>query len=106
MQAIFVHLAEELLIALMSPEQTNAQNPKPVCREQSPDRVEFRLEDLEDDEREGELRQGRSNVGAFEGPLGGADLHNFLRGQHHRRSAVLTQMIPVGGMRLKIVKLA
>ena len=45
-----------------------------VDGEEGADGVELRGEDLEDDEGEGELREGRAHVGALEGALGGADL--------------------------------
>jgi len=48
-------LAEELLIALLSPEQASNQDTGAIHGEQSAYTVKFRSEDFEDDEGEGEL---------------------------------------------------
>jgi hypothetical protein len=68
------HLVKELAIALLSPIRTEQQQSYGVGGEKCADGVEFRGEDLEDDEGETELREGGADVCAFEGPLGGADL--------------------------------
>ena len=49
MQPILAHLREELLITLLSPQQTDQQDPGAVDGEQRADGVEFGGEDLEDD---------------------------------------------------------
>lgn len=49
MQPILPHLRKELLIPLLSPQQTDQQDASTVDREQRADGVEFCGEDLEDD---------------------------------------------------------
>lgn len=71
-QPILSNLTKELSISLIPSIQAHQQDPNTVCSEEGADRVEFRSEDLEDDQGEGELAQGGTDVGSFEGTLGGA----------------------------------
>ena len=65
---------EELAVALVAAVDGDEQDGGAVAREERPDGVELRGEDLEDNQGEAELRQGRSHVGALERALRGADL--------------------------------
>jgi hypothetical protein len=81
METILPNLGEELAIPLVTTEETDQEDAGGVDREQGPDAVELGGEDFQDDEREGELRQGRPDVGAFKGSLGGTHLDNLVRRQ-------------------------
>jgi len=77
-ESIVANLGEELLVALLSPEETDEQDAGAVDSKECPDAVEFRSKDFEDDEREGKLAQRGADVGAFECSLGGSDFNKFL----------------------------
>lgn len=94
--AILSHLREELSVSLGAAEQSNDQDTGTVDGEQRTDTVELGGEDLEHDEGKGELGEGRSNVGTFEGPLGSAHLDNLICGQHCRAGSVHSQVVSVG----------
>jgi hypothetical protein len=64
---------EELAVALEAAVHGNEENGEAVDGKEGADGVELLGEDLEDDEREGELAEGGAHVGALEGALGGAD---------------------------------
>ena len=76
-QPLIPHLREKLLIPLLPPIRAHEQHSRPIHGEQRADAIEFRGEDLQDDQREGELRQGSAHVCAFEGALSGADFDQF-----------------------------
>lgn len=65
---------EELAVALVAAVDCDEHDGGAVDGEEGSDGVELGREDLEDDEGEGELREGGAHVGALKGPLGGADL--------------------------------
>jgi hypothetical protein len=88
-----LRLSEELPIPLLSPIRTHSQHPGAVYGEERADAVEFAGEDLEHDEREGELRQRRADVGAFEGALCGPDLDELVVGEVDGASAVEAQPV-------------
>lgn len=71
-------LSEELPIPLLSAVSTDGQHPGTVDGKEGADAVEFAREDLEHDEREGELGQRGADVGAFERALCSADLDELL----------------------------
>ncbi len=81
-QTILPNLAKELPITLHSPESTGSQDPGPIDSEQSPNGVELRGEDLENDEGEGKLGERGADVGALEGALSGADFDEFGAGRY------------------------
>lgn len=65
---------EELAMALVPTIYRHEKYSRAVNGEERPDGVEFGREDLEDDQREGELSEGRAHVSTFKGALGSADL--------------------------------
>ena len=71
---------EELTVALEATVGSDEDDGDAVGGEEGADGVELLGEDLEDDEGEGELAEGGAHVGAFEGALGGADLHEPATG--------------------------
>lgn len=110
-QPILAHLREELLVSwqrqpqlplrrasltLLSPEQTDEENPSPVHRKQRADGVELGREDLQHNERKRELSNGGADVRSFKRSLCCPDLDQFTAGQHDRACAVLAQTISVG----------
>ena len=88
-EAILANLGEELAVSLLSSEETEQENACTVYGEQSADRVEFRCEDLENDQREGELAQRGSNVGTFKGSLGCSNLYEFLIVHQNRALSIM-----------------
>lgn len=65
---------EELPVALVAAVDGDQHDGGAVDGEEGADGVELGVEDLEDDEGKGELRDGGAQVGALKGALGGADL--------------------------------
>lgn len=65
---------EELALALIAAVDGDEEDGGAIGGEEGADGVELRGEDLEDDERKGELPEGGAHVGALKGALGGADL--------------------------------
>lgn len=94
-QAIIAQLVEELFVPLLSPVRADEQDAGTIHGEQRADGVEFRGEDLEDDEREGELRQRGPDVGAFEGALGRTHFDQLVVGQVDGPRAVHAQTVLV-----------
>ena len=82
----------------MPPVRTHGQHPGAVDGKERADAVELAREDLKHDEREGELRERRADVGAFKGALGGADLDELVAGQVDGAGAVETQAVFVLGV--------
>lgn len=82
MNAVVVHLREELAISLGAAEQADDEDPRAIDGKQRPDTVELGSEDLEHDEGKGELGERRPNIGTFKGSLRCAHLDDFVRGQH------------------------
>jgi len=80
-QTILANLAKELPITLHPSESTGSQNPGAIDSEQSANGVEFRGEDLENDEGKGELGERGADVSALERALGGADFDEFGPGR-------------------------
>jgi hypothetical protein len=60
-------------MALVPTINSHEKNRGAVDSKQRTDCVELSREDLQDDEREGELAESCAHVGAFEGALRGAD---------------------------------
>lgn len=74
-------MVEKLSVSFVPAEDGDKEDGGAVGGEEGADGVELAGEDLEDDEGEGELRKGGAHVGAFKGPLGGADLGESIEGQ-------------------------
>lgn len=87
----------------MSPEPSGEEDPGAVDREQGADAVELGREDSQNHEREGELRQRRADVCAFERSLGGAHFDQLLRRQDHGSSAVESKVVPISSVWLHAV---
>lgn len=100
MDPIIPHLGEELLISLLTTEQTDDEHAGAVDGEQSTDTVELAAEDFEHHQGKRELRQSRANIGAFESPLRGPDFDNLVGGQGHRTSPVQAETVTVSGATL------
>lgn len=96
MDAIISHFREELSVSSRAAEKSNNEDTGTVDGEQRTDTVELGGEDLEDDERKGELGEGSSNVGTFEGSLGSPHLDNLICRQHCRAGSVHSQAVSVG----------
>jgi hypothetical protein len=94
-QPVLSHLGEELSVALLPPEQTRAEHPRPVHGEERADAVELRREDLEDDQRKGELAEGGADVGALERALCRPDLDELVGAQDDGSRPVQTEVVPV-----------
>lgn len=84
----------------MSSNQAYEQDGRAIYRKERTDAVELGGKDLQDHECEGELREGRSDVGAFECPLRGTDLDQLWRRQYDRPSAMISEVITVRSMHL------
>ena len=95
-QPILPNLGKKLLIPLLPPQQARQKNAGTVDGEEGADGVELGGEDLEDDEREGELAEGGADVGAFEGALGGADFDEFFVCEDDGAGAVHAEVVGVG----------
>jgi hypothetical protein len=76
---IIPYLTKELSIPLISAVHAHQQYACAICSEQRADGIELRGEDLEHDEREGELTEGGADIGAFEGSLRGANFDKSER---------------------------
>lgn len=98
-QSVLAHLGEELFVActwsargrtrrcvgwrtFMPAEQAREQDACAIDGKQGPDGVELGREDLQHDEREGKLADGRPDVGSLKGPLSRADLHKLRACKH------------------------
>lgn len=91
-----VGLAEKLPIALMAAQQARAQDAGAVHGEQRADAVELGREDLQHDEREGELAQRGAHVRAFERALQRPDLDELRRREDDGARPLQAQMEVVG----------
>lgn len=100
MHPILAHLGEKLLVALLPPEEPDDKHASPIDGEQGADAVELVAEDLEDDEGKGELREGGTHVGAFEGALGGAHFDYLVGRQSDGASAVQAKVVTVSSAAL------
>ncbi|KAI9652341.1 MAG: hypothetical protein M1831_006888 [Alyxoria varia] len=69
-----IFLPEELSSPLLAPHSRDHQNSHTIHSEQRAHRIELAREDLEHDQREGELPERGAHVGPFEGALSGAEL--------------------------------
>lgn len=78
MDTIFSEFGEKLSISLRAAEQPNDEDSATVDSKERTNTVELGGEDLEHDEGEGELGEGRADVGTFKGPLSSADLDDFI----------------------------
>lgn len=84
----------------MSSNQAYEQDGSAIdCKERT-DAVELGGKDLQDHECEGELREGRSDVGALERPLRCTDLDQLRRRENDRPSAMISEVITVRSMHL------
>jgi hypothetical protein len=83
-----LRLGEELPIPLLPSIRAHGQHPRTVDGEERTDAVEFTREDLEHDERKGELGERGADVGSFEGALCGADLDELVVGEDYGAGAV------------------
>lgn len=88
MQAILSHLGKELAVALLATEETDAEHSSPVDGEERSDAVEFRGENLENDQGERELGQCGADICSLEGPLSSAHFDDLVRGQDRGAGAV------------------
>ena len=98
METIISHLTEELFVALLPPISSDRQHASSVYSEQSTNGVELGGENLQDDEREGELRQRRSYISSLEGALSGSNLDKLIIRQIDRASPVHAQPKLIFGM--------
>ena len=73
----FAYSTKELLVPLLSAEQTDEEDANTVNGEQSSYAIELACEDLKDDECEAELTYGCAYVCALEGALSGTDFNEF-----------------------------
>lgn len=92
---------EELAVALVAAVDGDEHDGGAVDGEEGADGVELGREDLEDDEGEGELAQGRAHVGALKGALGCADLDEFIGGEDYGAGAVEAEVEVVFGVGLE-----
>ena len=80
--------SEELLVPLLPPVCAHEQDPDAIDRKQCSYAVEFGRKDFEYDKCEGELGEGSSHVGTFEGSLCSAHFDKFVRRELNATSAV------------------
>lgn len=93
---VVADFAEELAVPLLAAQQGDDQHAGAVDGEQGADAVEFRREDLEHHEGEGELRERGPDVGAFEGALQRTDFDQFGGGEDDGAGAVQAEVVLVG----------
>lgn len=96
--AVGADLVEELAIALLATVGADEEHAGAVDGEQGADGVELGGEDLEHDEREGELRERRADVRALEGALCRAHFDQLVVGEVDRARAVQAQAELVFGV--------
>ena len=85
--------SKELALALVAAIEGDEKNAHSVRSEECADGVELFGENLENDEREGELAQGRAHIRALKGTLGRAYFDQPAR----RRNSVRTRLDLLNG---------
>ena len=77
-QAILPNLREELLVALLPPQEADEQDARPVEREEGAYRIELAREDLENYQGKGELPESGADVSTLKRSLRSPNLDQFL----------------------------
>jgi hypothetical protein len=97
---IFPEFSKELSIPLRATEESDKENAGAIDGKQGTDTVELGGEDLEDNQRKGELGESCPNISPFEGTLGSADLDNLVGSEDGRSGTVHAEVVSVCGTTL------